>query len=165
MSEKIKNGCFIVIIGKMKSGKSPIAKKFAENSGYKNLIVYDHRREYDENKYTLFYSFSKFKKYFPLIKKSFVIVEEATVFVNSFKDDALTDVITGIEHNLNTVVFLFHSLRQTPPYMLDYANYVIFTSPFDNPNMFKSKGVEHYLPLLNNKNEFGDVFINNRVLF
>ena len=74
---KVKIGASVVCIGRQGSGKTPLCKRLAENSKFKNLVVYDPNKEYDPNKYTIFYSLEKFKAFLTSEKSKncFIICE------------------------------------------------------------------------------------------
>ncbi len=121
----LKIGVATIVLGQQGAGKSPLVKEFANNSGMKNIIVFDPNREYDKNKYTVFYDFKTFKKYMTEIKNSFIIFEEASVFLSSFSDIELKQMLVGVEHNRNVIFFLFHGLRYVPPYLTDLVRFHI----------------------------------------
>src|SRR5262245_50952717 len=118
-----KTGSVFIIVGRQGTGKSPTIKALAERSGMKNKIVYDRRREYSDE-WTRFLKLDKFKKAWVNFTDSFIVVEEATGFVSGFKELELTDILIGIQHNRNVLVFVFHSLMDTPKYIQRLANFM-----------------------------------------
>ena len=95
----MKAGENIVIVGRQGSGKTPLTKQLMEKSGYKNKVVFDYRGEYGDQ-VTVFRSFQAIKPKLPYIRGSFIVLEEATAFVNSFKSMELTDLMIGIQHKI-----------------------------------------------------------------
>lgn len=134
---KVKTGSVIIIIGYQGSGKTPIAKNLALQSGFKNKIVFDCRHEYDETIFTQFVNFNNFKNHLQTAKNSFIIFEEATGYIGSFRDLELTDLLIGVEHNRNTIVFLFHSIKSVPLFMLELSRFIILLPTNDSPEFIK----------------------------
>lgn len=155
-ASKIKSGAIILIIGRQHSGKSPIAKRLATESNKKNKIVLDFRHEYDSTKFTVFYSIEKFKKLLSWITGSFIIVEEATTFINSFKDFSFVEAAAGVEHKNNTIVFLFHSIADAPKYLLRLSRFVILLPTNDDKDLVKRS----HPKLFPYMGEAGDVLID-----
>lgn len=136
---KNKTGGVITIIGRQGSGKTPIIKELIKASKYKNVVVRDVRREYD-SAYTLFHKGSNFKQAFPQFENCFIVVEEATGFLNSFKDMDMEEQLIAVEHKRNTLVFAFHSLMDAPPYILRLSKFIILLDTNDDPDViFKSR--------------------------
>ncbi len=121
---KSKTGCAILVIGRQGVGKSPTIKALAEKSGMKNRVVFDRRKEYDPAGWTVFYSLNSFTKKLPSLTDSFIVVEEATGFVSNFKDQELTDILIGIEHNRDILIFVFHSLLDCPLYIQRFSRFM-----------------------------------------
>jgi hypothetical protein len=138
-----KVGCTIIVVGRMGTGKSPTIKDLWQQSGMKNKIVYDRRREYPDD-WTRFLSLEKFQMKWTEFTDSFIVVEEATGFVNSFKEKELTDILIGIEHNRNILVFVFHSLTDTPPYIQRLARFMYLFPTNDNEKTIKTSRDELY---------------------
>ena len=137
MSGPIKTGAVIIIIGRQGSGKTPTIKRLMEAGNFRSNVVLDIRHEYDETKYTVFYTYSGFKTYLPQIRGAFIVVEEATAFIASYKDLELTDMLIGVEHNKNTMVFAFHSCDDVPPYLLRFSRYIVLLDTNDDPEKVK----------------------------
>ena len=151
-----KAGAIIILIGRQHSGKSPIAKRLAAQSVYKNKIVLDLRKEYDSNEFTIFYNIASFKKLLAWIKNSFIIVEEATTFINSYKNFSFVEAAAGVEHNANTIIFIFHSVADAPHYLLRLARYVILLPTNDDRERIKRSHPKIY-PYLGKKE---DIYID-----
>lgn len=155
--KKSKIGAVICVIGRQGSGKTPVTKRLADNSGFKNIAVYDPRREYDANKYTLFYTLTNFKKFLKRAKNTFIIVEEATGFIGGYKDlETWTDEIIGIQHKNNILVFIFHSLSDAPAYILRLSRFVVLLKTNDEAEVIKQSRPKFFKFM----NKEGDQYID-----
>lgn len=171
---EFKEGCTIVVIGHTGSGKSPWTKALADSYDFENRIVYDRQREYDKDKYTVFYELKYFREYIKTKKPvgSLIICEESTGFISAFKELEWSDFVTGIEHNLNIACFLFHSIIDAPQYVLRNSHYVVLFPTGDDANEVKRqrrKFYEHFIKprkRIKVKDEYWNipVIINNRQL-
>lgn len=132
-----KKGGVIILVGQRGSGKTPIIKKYISEAKTKNIVVYDPRREYPAE-YTLFHQFKYFKKFIYNIQDAFVVIEEATSMVTQFKDLELSEQMIAAEHNNTILFFVFHSLIDTPPYIIRNCNYLILLNTGDDPEAIKN---------------------------
>jgi len=144
--DKIKGGAAICIIARQNEGKTYVAKQEAENSGFKNLVVYDPNREYDPNKYIVFYSLDAFYKFIvsDKSKNCFIICEEATTFLDGFKSKEITDIIVRIMHKLSVICFVFHSWMDASPYVLRKCRFVISMPTNDEPKDVERSRTKYY---------------------
>lgn len=156
----MKQGYNIVVIGRQGSGKTPITKQLMEASKYRNKVVFDYRGEYGDN-VTVYRSFASIKPKLPYIRGSFIVLEEATAFVNSFKSMELTDLMIGIQHNKNVCVWIFHSLSDAPPFILRLSRYIVLLPTNDDTEKIKTQRPFFYDYLLRANKEKKPVFIDN----
>ena len=156
----MKAGENIVIIGRQGSGKTPLTKQLMEKSGYKNKVVFDYRGEYGDQ-VTIYRSFASIKPKLPFIRGSFIVLEEATAFVNAFKSMELTDLMIGIQHNKNICVWIFHSLSDVPPFVLRLSRYIILLPTNDDPDKIKTARPFFYEYLLKALRTKKPVIIDN----
>lgn len=138
MADKIKIGSFVLVVGRMGEGKSPYIKSLIKKSNFKNVAIFDRRKEYDAKAYTVFYYFAIFKDWLLRFVRTFIVVEEATAVVGYYKDLDLADVITGVQHNNNVLVFTFHSWRDVPQSLLNKTNYLVIFATNDTPAFMRS---------------------------
>jgi len=151
--KKLKQGCVIIIIGYQGSGKTPTAKEIASTCEFQNKVVFDVRHEYDENEFTTFHSFETFQEYFLTAKNSCIIFEEATGYIGAFRNLQLTDLLIGVEHNRNTIIFLFHSIKSVPSFMLELSRFIILLETNDPISFVKTDRPLLY-PFINEKRPF-----------
>lgn len=161
MSTPQKTGAVIVMVGRQHAGKTPFIKKMMDAGNFRSNVVLDVRREYDAERFTIFYNFATFKEYLPNIKGSFIVIEEATAFIASYKDLALTDMLIGVEHNKNTIVFVFHALGDVPPYVLRFCRYIILFETNDDPELIKQSKPRFYPYLAMPKSHDKPLIIDN----
>lgn len=139
MNESAKVGASIVIIGYQGAGKTPIAKQLKQEAGMRNNIVFDIRHEYPEDEFTTFHDFEKFKKFISTAKDCLIIFEEATAYIGFFRDLELINLITGVEHNRLVIIFLFHSIKSVPHFVIELSRFVILLNTNDSPELIKSQ--------------------------
>ena len=129
----VKEGITIIVIGRQHEGKSPTIKQLIEDSGMKNQVIYDKRKEYNPTKHTLFRDYFIFKEYIKNVQGSCIVIEEATSVVNAMKDNTLTDSVIGCEHNLNIVILVFHAILDVPKYLLRTCALIYLFKTNDDP--------------------------------
>jgi GTPase SAR1 family protein len=155
---KNKIGVSFLIVGRQGSGKSPIAKRLAANSGFKNKVVLDIRNEYSHDDFTIFTNIEIFRKKLIDFKNTFIIIEEATIFLMAYKQQDVASLLVGIQHNRCVCVFLFHSLLDVPDYILRLSNYMILLPTNDEPEKVRTMRPKFYNYLSQNKKE--DIYID-----
>lgn len=144
-----KVGGVICVIGGTGTGKTPFVKKLLAQSNFLNKLVYDPRREYSLDDYTVFYKLKYFKEKVSEARGAAIVVEEATGFISSFKDIELTEWMIASEHNNNFVVFVFHTLMDAPKYVLNKCKFVQLFKTGDEPK-----------DVMLNRARFYDYFMN-----
>lgn len=161
MNEKAKrkSGFVLSIIGRQECGKTPVIKKLVENSKFKRVIVYDPNYEYSDT-YSLFHSLEIFRDFIFKAEKSFIIVEEATSFLSSFKDIQLQDLCVKIAHKNNICIFVFHTLMDAPKSILNKSRNIILFATLDDANDIKTQR-NRYFKFFSLPNENKPVFIDN----
>lgn len=154
-----KNGFSMVVVGRQGSGKTPFIKSIADK--FRNKIVYDIRQEYDKEQWTTFRKFANFKEYIYTVTDSLIVAEEATGFINGFKDMEFAEMIASVEHNTNVLIFVFHSISDIPLYMDRMSRFFYILPTNDDIFRLKSSRPFYYnvlksnkLPVLIDKNSF-----------
>lgn len=133
----LKTGVAIVLIGYQGSGKTPRIKELMKTANMPNNIAFDPRGEYDPNEFTIFHNFKVFKDFIFKVKNSFIIFEEATGYIGSFSDIELQNLLIGVEHNRNIIVFAFHSIKRCPLFLLELSRFIILLDTQDSPESVK----------------------------
>lgn len=123
----LKQGQSILVTGRRKSGKTPWIKNVVLQSRMPNKFVFDRRKEFDINIYTTFYKMSNFKNFVTTreIQNSAIVIEEATGFIGSSKDQEIADWLAGSQHNRNLIFFCFHSLMDTPKFLIRNSDFLV----------------------------------------
>lgn len=165
MAVKNKIGASIVLAGYQGAGKTPMIKLLQDITGMNNNAVYDIRREYDAEKNTLFYNYELFREFFNKTEKCFFIVEEATAFINAYKEMEMVNQLVGVEHSNKVVVFPFHSYTDIPIYVWKYSTYGILLPTNDDPELVRTQRPVIWNILRETGNavssEFGNRILNN----
>lgn len=121
---KVRSPVVCAIISKMGGGKTTLAKQLLADSGMIGCIL-DPNYEYSEDDNIVFHSFKHFKTFLPKAENSFIVIEEATMFINSFKELDIVQLIVQVRHRRNAIVLIFHSLEDFPPYIERLCTHVI----------------------------------------
>jgi len=144
---KNKSGYVMDVIGRQEAGKSPFIKSLYRQSlyyKYKRSCVLDIENEYDHNEHTIFTDLDLFKKHLETAKAQFIIIEEATTFVASFKDFDLQKLCVKIAHNNNVCIFVFHTLMDAPKSLLNKSRYIALFDTLDDEKDIKSQRNRYY---------------------
>lgn len=152
----MKTGSVILIVGRQGSGKTPVARRLAMDSNFKNRVVLDVNKEYDSDEFTVFYNFENYRRFLNIARNSFLITEEATIFLSGQKEADIAQSVVRIQHANNVLVFLFHSLMDAPPYLLRLAEFMILLPTNDDPEIIKRQRPKFFQYL----NSSEDVYIN-----
>jgi ABC-type dipeptide/oligopeptide/nickel transport system ATPase subunit len=121
---KVTNPIILALIGKQGSGKSYLSKELLAESGMQGVIL-DPNHEYPTDENIIFHDFKHFRTFLPKVEDSIIIFEEATMFISSFKQLEITQLIVQVRHRRNAIVLIFHSLEDFPPYIERLCSNVI----------------------------------------
>lgn len=126
------SGKAILVVGARGMGKTTTVKKLLQKIHADARIVLDVNGEYKELYPKPFIGFEEFAKKLTKIKHAFIVVEEATISLSnrSYSKD-MADVLVRARHADNTIVLVYHSLRQIPAYIFPLANMVILHKTAD----------------------------------
>lgn len=149
----------ILIVGNTGTGKTIYTQKLIK--GKKNF-VFDVNCEYENfNRFTEIAEMENFFLQIAETKNTIIVIEEATIFFNNRKyNDKLNSFLVGKRHSKNTFIFLFHSLRVIPLYIIDFTDYIILFKTNDHPDIIKK-----FENINNFQNFFNEVKTNKNPYF
>lgn len=126
----------IALIGFSGSGKTYNAKRLYKLSNLP-LYCYDINRDWNAPQPP---TMDKFLEQAKNKKKHFIVFEEATIFFShSGRSDDLTNLMVRKRYNENKSVFLFHSLRSLPLFIMDYLDAIILLKTGDRKTLIEKK--------------------------
>ena len=132
----LQNPYNIAIIGFAGSGKTHNAKELYRASGLP-LYCYDINKDWGAPQPP---TMDKFLEQAKNKKKTFIVFEEATIFFShSGRSDDLTNLMVRKRYNENKTVFLFHSLRSLPLFIMDYLDAIILLKTADRKTLIEKK--------------------------
>ena len=132
-----------VICGRQGSGKTTMAKQLLNNSNMPGVIL-DVNNEYDHSKNICFTDFKYFRQYLPEVTNSFIIVEEATAFLNAYKVLDITNLLIRVRHQRNVMLFCFHSLQDCPDYILRLSSFMWLAETNDDAKKLEQSRPKFY---------------------
>lgn len=114
----------ICIVGGTGSGKSTYIKEQLLPKVRNRALIYDVNNEYGTGVKLL--SMKDFNAKAKAAVNTFIVYEEATIFFNNRGlDNELVDILVRKRHTKNTIVFVFHSLRAIPTYIIDMIDFFV----------------------------------------
>jgi hypothetical protein len=141
-------GKCIVIAGGKGTGKSTILRKLISCVPPEFLLMFDVNNEHQEfNRYVD----AQGKKYLPdiedfilqasLSENIVIACEESTIFFTSHnKSQDMQSILTRARHTRTGIIFVFHSLRSIPDYMITFINHLIILKTMgDTPEKIDKK--------------------------
>lgn len=147
------DGFVIMSVGKKKTGKTTQTKKVLtdiyNNDPQREIYIYDINKEYSDFYPEKFVIFESFMNKIKDEKKSFLLIEEATIFFNNRSvSKELQRLLVTTRHDDNIIYLNFHSWRSVPRYIMDMVDYVrvfktndsieLVEKKTDNPNVLKA---------------------------
>ena len=124
-----------LVIGARGQGKTTFVKNNFFNLN-RNVLVNDINKEYGSN----YLNLDLFIKKCESARNSVLIFEEATVFFNNRGHNRkITEILVRSRHTNNICVFVFHSVRAVPIYILDLMNYVVLFNTSDSSEVILKK--------------------------
>lgn len=140
--KKLEQGC-IVIVGGTGTGKSTLMRKIAiaqRNATGKKIIIFDVNAEHKDLCNTPKLDMKSFLSNAKLYNNNIVVFEEATIFLNHRNGtEDVTNILVRKRHTKNIFIFLFHSLRRVPLWLLDFTDFLIIKKTIDNPSTIRNK--------------------------
>ena len=132
----------IIVIGAREQGKSTyIRNVLLRNSQGKKIYAHDPNLEYS-GVIKLGSSLFDFVSKTVSKRDSIIIFEEATIYFTSVKrSEQIIEILarSSKAHLNNDIIFVFHSLRSLPVWLLDMSNYLVIFKTNDRPQTFRTK--------------------------
>ena len=122
-------GYCILIVGGTGVGKSTFARKLLNKAKPEQVLIFDPMTA--KMAAAEFIGAVQFPEHYGKI----VLIEDATPFFRKQQAAATIQALTLKRHRKQTFIFVFHSWRQTPPDILDFADYV---------TLFKTRELHKY---------------------
>ncbi len=120
------SGKAILVVGARGTGKTTTNRTYAKQVHRECLLILDVNGEYKDLYPYPFIGFQAFTKMLLTVKGRFIIVEEATMFLdNRGKNGDMVDILVQARHHDNTILFSFHSFRAIPKYVYELCNVAI----------------------------------------
>lgn len=132
------SGKSILVVGARGTGKTTTNKSMVSKVHPSARLVLDVNGEYRDLYPYDFIGFDQFTERMTQVKDCFIVVEEATIYLNNRGHNSnITDALVKARHNNNTVLFSFHSLRSIPKYIFDLSNMIILHKTGDNEDIIE----------------------------
>ena len=125
------NAHVILIVGTKGTGKTTKAKEIVSKVTDKPKFVYDINVEYSDS--SILPDFQDFCEQMSEKDNSVILYEEATIFLSaSHTNREVNKQLVRSRHQNNLFVFVFHSLRTVPRWIMDFADYLILFKTMDS---------------------------------
>jgi hypothetical protein len=161
--------CF-AFIGMTGTGKTFHVKKYIQNK--KSVFVFDVNNEYHfpannpeflKSRDTIL-NMSDFLKECHLKRNTVCIFEDATGFFKGRVASSMTRLLQGKRHTGNTYILLFHSIRNVPPDIRIFLDFITLFKTNDNIYDFNKRFpglIPSYYKLKSSKNLHSKFIIKN----
>lgn len=134
------SGKAVLIVGARGMGKTTTTKKLLTKTEPKARLVLDVNGEYMDLYPYPFIGFEEFSKKLTTVSNAVIVVEEATIFLsNRGYDKDITDVLVKARHRNNTIIMVYHSIRNVPKYIFDLCNMVVLHKTNDSEKAVDEK--------------------------
>jgi len=149
-----------IIVGATGTGKTTYIKNIIKSVNKDALFIYDVNNEYRDYFNYEFVDFEIFIESADRLRKSVIVIEEATIFLNNRSSNYyLKDILVRKRHKNNFIILVFHSLRSVPRYIYELANYITIFHTNDSPEMTAKELKDDRLEVImnevkENKNRF-----------
>ena len=149
-------GMNIVLIGRMRTGKTTEAKRIAVALGFP-LIVNDENREWGQQPLDVKHFLSLADKHHG--RPTTFVWEEATGYLTNVGGSSedfrrVTRALVRRFHTRHVNLLLFHSIRAVPVWVMDYADRLILFPTSDRPSLVEQRYKGH--PVLDAFHEVND---------
>jgi len=132
-------GQIIIIVGGRGHGKTTMLRRFTTKAHPEALLLHDVSGQHKDYYKRPLLEIDQFNAICKNVENCMIAYEEATIFIpHSPKPDIKHFLVTSRYRN-NTILFVFHSLRAVPRYILDLSNKVILMKTNDIPEVIEKK--------------------------
>ena len=156
-------GLAYVLIGRRKTGKTTLSKKYLDNRP-KNMpvLIYDINKEYGKYYPEKFVDFEIFLEKITdeKVKNTYILIEEATIFFDtSSRFEEMKNVLVRARHTGNIIQMNFHSWLSVPKNIFNLLDYVVVFKTNDTIQTIKMKYdnaevIKTFYEARDSKNEF-----------
>lgn len=154
----------MAIIGRTGSGKSTLVRKLINHSNL-NPYIFDPNNEHNG----INTSIAEFLENAKNRENSLIVFEEATIFFShSNRTENIINLMVRKRHTGNSIIFVFHSLRALPLYIIDLLDLIVLFKTNENKDLILRKFKEEtelisaFLAINKDKNEHSNILINRR---
>lgn len=140
MMDEKKKGAVILIAGSRGMGKSYTAKSLLKKVHPDARLVLDPQAEYGDLYNRPPMTFENFERAMLQVKNAVILVEEATIFLsNRGYNNNVVDLLVSSRHRGNTIIFVYHTLKDIPKYIYGLANSIILLKTNDIADDIKKR--------------------------
>lgn len=138
-------GMNLVLVGRMRSGKTTEAKRIAVELGFP-LVVNDENREWGQQPLDIKQFLAQADKYYG--RPTTFVWEEATGYLTNVGGSSedfrrVTRALVRRFHTRHVNLLLFHSIRAVPVWVMDYADRLVLFPTSDRPSLIEQRYKGH----------------------
>jgi AAA+ ATPase superfamily predicted ATPase len=161
-------GIVTILIGRRKTGKTTLSKKFLDNRpSNMPVMIYDINKEYSKYYPEKFVDFDIFlsKITDEKVRHTYILIEEATIFFDtSSRFEEMKNLLVRARHTGNIIQLNFHSWLSVPKNIFNLSDYIIVFKTNDTIMTVKSKyDNEMLLNTFDEANKSKDEYFNKTV--
>jgi len=132
-------GKIILIVGARGHGKTTWLRKFTTKAHPDALLLHDVSGQHKDYYKKPLLKFNDFTKLLLNLENCLFAFEEATIFVPHTPNPDIKEACVTSRYRGNTIIFVFHSLRMVPRYILDLSNILILLKTGDGEKFVSDK--------------------------
>jgi len=132
-------GQIILIVGGRGHGKTTWVRKFTTKAHPDALLMHDVSGMHKDYYKKPLLKFNDFTKLLSSVEQCLFAFEEATIFVPHSPNPDIKEACVTSRYRGNTILFVFHSLRAVPRYILDLSNKLILMKTNDTETLVETK--------------------------
>lgn len=134
------SGKAIICVGGTGKGKTTFVKSRLRKVNKNAIHLYDVNNEYTEFYKGKFTTFETFTEKAAKITNAVIVFEESTIFFShTGSSQTIREILVRKRHTQNTIIFVFHSLRQIPRFIIDMCNYMVIFKTNDNAELVEKR--------------------------